>query len=251
MRFDDATEPQSHMASLRLGENTSPDRLPPPSTMVDPGSSPLGSSSQQVLPTSSHTGHHTNVTTSSRVHSARRLSVELERYHKDPLPFINFAPISEDLNHMLAAIVGPPDSPYHGGTFYIRIDTPLEYPFRSPTFTFITRIYHPNISLHGRVCMDILTTHWSPAFTIPSLLLSIFSLLCDPHFEESFIPKVTKENKLEFEATAQRYTQKWAMDERPSDIEVGNAGLSIVWEDYVEDTEGEMERVIRTISESG
>jgi hypothetical protein len=46
------------------------------------------------------------------------------------------------------------------------------------------------------------------------------------------------------------------MDGRPSDIEIMNAGmdagsegLSIVWEDYVEDSGDEMERVVRTISE--
>lgn len=51
-----------------------------------------------------------------------------------------------DLKHLKGTIAGPPDTPYAGGTFIIDIQIPDNYPFKSPTMRFDTKIWHPNVS---------------------------------------------------------------------------------------------------------
>ena len=62
--------------------------------------------------------------------------------------------------------MGPPDSPYSGGVFFLNITFPTDYPFKPPKVQFITKIYHPNINANGSICLDILRDQWSPALTI-------------------------------------------------------------------------------------
>jgi ubiquitin-conjugating enzyme E2 D/E len=62
--------------------------------------------------------------------------------------------------------MGPDDSPYSGGVFFLNINFPTDYPFKPPKVNFVTRIYHPNINQNGAICLDILKDQWSPALTI-------------------------------------------------------------------------------------
>ena len=55
-----------------------------------------------------------------------------------------------------ATIIGPEDSPYKGGLFFLNITFPTDYPFKPPKVSFVTKIYHPNINANGGICLDIL-----------------------------------------------------------------------------------------------
>ncbi|KAJ2128179.1 Ubiquitin-conjugating enzyme E2 2, partial [Coemansia sp. RSA 921] len=115
--------------------------------------------------------------------SAKRIQKELAEISLDPPSNCSAGPKGDNLYEWVSTIVGPSDSPYGGGVFFLDIHFPQEYPFKPPKIIFRTRIYHCNINSQGQICLDILKDNWSPALTISKVLLSICSLLTDanPH----------------------------------------------------------------------
>lgn len=51
----------------------------------------------------------------------------------------------DDFSQLEAVIPGPKGSPYEDGLFKLSIQFGDQYPFRPPTFKFLTPVYHPNI----------------------------------------------------------------------------------------------------------
>nr|XP_044991989.1 ubiquitin-conjugating enzyme E2 D4 isoform X2 [Jaculus jaculus] len=104
--------------------------------------------------------------------------------------------------HWQATIMGPSDSPYQGGVFFLTIHFPTDYPFKPPKVAFTTKIYHPNINSNGSICLDILRSQWSPALTVSKVLLSICSLLCDPNPDDPLVPEIAHTYKADREKYA-------------------------------------------------
>lgn len=118
-----------------------------------------------------------------------RISKELGDIQKDPQAQYSAEPVGDDMFQWKATILGPADSPYAGGKFFLKIAFPIDYPFKPPTIDFTTRIYHPNINSKGNICLDILKAHWSPTSTVSKVLQSICSLLIDPNLDEPYVPE--------------------------------------------------------------
>eukprot|EP00466_Bigelowiella_natans_P015660 jgi/Bigna1/85453/estExt_fgenesh1_pg.C_40120 len=119
----------------------------------------------------------------------------------------------KDLTEWQATILGPADSPYEDGVFFLDLKFPREYPFKPPIIKFKTKIYHCNVDDKGRICIDILKKNWSPVLTIPTILLSLSSLLCDPNPDDPLVPdiaKLLKNNPKKHDATAREWTKKYA-----------------------------------------
>ena len=74
--------------------------------------------------------------------------------------------------------MGPAETPYAGGVFFLDIVFPPDYPFKPPIINFTTKIYHCNVNATGGICIDILKELWSPALTINKVLLSVSFEMC-------------------------------------------------------------------------
>ena len=146
--------------------------------------------------------------------SPRRIARDLKELREDPLGNCSAGPVDENnLFIWKASIIGPEGSPYAGGTFFLNIEFPTDYPFRPPYIRFITKVYHPNINGDGGICLDILKTQWSPALSIGKVLLSISSLLTDANPRDPLVPEIARQyenDRATFDQTAREWTQKYA-----------------------------------------
>ncbi|KAG8133084.1 hypothetical protein E2320_010902 [Naja naja] len=125
---------------------------------------------------------------------------ELNDLARDPPAQCSAGPVGDDMFHWQATIMGPNDSPYQGGVFFLTIHFPTDYPFKPPKVAFTTRIYHPNINSNGSICLDILRSQWSPALTISK---------DDPLVPE--IARIYKTDREKYNRIAREWTQKYAM----------------------------------------
>lgn len=124
--------------------------------------------------------------------------------------------IDGDLTHWRGFVMGPEQTPYEGGKFYIDIHIPPDYPFSPPNMKFETRVWHPNVSSQtGFICLDILKSEWSPAITLRTALLSIQALLSVPNPDDPQDGVVASQylgDPPGFERTAREWTHKHATD---------------------------------------
>ncbi|KAG8964975.1 Ubiquitin-conjugating enzyme E2 11 [Tulasnella sp. 419] len=70
---------------------------------------------------------------------------------------------------------------YEGLAFKISISFPHNYPYTAPVIRFTTPCFHPNVSMAGDICLDILKEKWSAVYSVQTVLVSLQSLLGEPN----------------------------------------------------------------------
>jgi ubiquitin-conjugating enzyme (huntingtin interacting protein 2) len=146
----------------------------------------------------------------------RRIAKEIADIHNDQHSkiVVEVAGNGEDLTHLRGQFFGPPDTPYEGATYHVDIKIPSEYPFRPPIMKFETKIWHPNVSSQtGAICLDTLSSQWSPVLTIKSALISLQSLLSTPEPkdpQDAEVAGMLIRNPAEFEHKAREWAVTFA-----------------------------------------
>ena len=112
----------------------------------------------------------------------RRLIKDLKKIQDEAnFDSISATPDDDSIFKWTALIFGPEGTEWEGGIFKLRMDFTEQYPYKAPTVKFVTTIFHPNVYSDGNICLDILTSNWSPVYDILNILISIQQLLTDPN----------------------------------------------------------------------
>lgn len=102
----------------------------------------------------------------------------------------------------VCTIPGPEHSPYHGFNFDVKVNFPSNYPFRPPVLRFLNKMFHPNISKEGIVCLGMITEEWLPTNTILGVFEEVDKLLKEPNLNNPLHPEsavLYRQNKEEYE----------------------------------------------------
>eukprot|EP00823_Brevimastigomonas_motovehiculus_P004398 TRINITY_DN289_c0_g1_i1.p1 TRINITY_DN289_c0_g1~~TRINITY_DN289_c0_g1_i1.p1 ORF type:complete len:198 (+),score=49.38 TRINITY_DN289_c0_g1_i1:107-700(+) len=149
--------------------------------------------------------------------STKRINKELTDISKSPIAYASAFPAKDNLYIWEVKISGPKDSPFEGGAFKLEMKFPFNYPMKPPEIRFLTRIYHPNVSmkLNGQICEEIISKDWSPTLHVTDVLQRIYSMLSHPNTDsplEVDIGELFTSNYKKFFETARKWTKQYACD---------------------------------------
>ncbi|KAK8821892.1 hypothetical protein WA556_002336 [Blastocystis sp. ATCC 50177/Nand II] len=143
-----------------------------------------------------------------------KVAKELAKMKAENNPDIGIVWESPLKDNFIFFILGPKDTIYEGAYFKIHCHIPDKYPFVPPMMSFMTKVWHPNISsVTGAICLDILKDKWTPAMNMETALLSIQALLTaaeptDP--QDHVVAEEYMNHHEQYEKTAREWVQKYA-----------------------------------------
>jgi len=75
----------------------------------------------------------------------------------------------------------PDEGFWKGGSFLFSFSIPSDYPHTPPKVLCTTKVFHPNIDLEGKVCLNILRDDWKPVLDIGAVINGLFFLFLEPN----------------------------------------------------------------------
>ena len=116
-------------------------------------------------------------------------------------------------------MIGPNDTSFAGGLFYLKIKFPPDYPQKAPEVLFVTPIYHVNVN-HinqmgcplGHICLSTLN-FWNSDYRMREVLTNIFALfyLGNPQSPYGLDRQAEMMNNQDlYERKVRFFTQKYA-----------------------------------------
>ena len=114
----------------------------------------------------------------------RRLAADHAELHTSlPVNYL-FAPTaahSDDLTRVDVLLAGPTHTPFAKGVWKLHLTIPTNYPQSPPNAILGTRIFHPNVSENGQVCVETIKRDWDSKLTLRDVLVTISCLLIQPN----------------------------------------------------------------------
>ncbi|XP_053307453.1 ubiquitin-conjugating enzyme E2 S [Spea bombifrons] len=143
-------------------------------------------------------------------HIIRLVYKEVSTLTSDPPEGIKIFPNEEDITDLQVSIEGPEGTPYAGGVFRMKLILGKDFPSAPPKGYFLTKIFHPNISSNGEICVNVLKKDWKAELGIRHILLTIKCLLIHPNPESALNEEAGRlllENYEEYASRAKLMTE--------------------------------------------
>lgn len=146
-----------------------------------------------------------------------RLMKDIRALCKSPPEGIRLSFTEESLSNITAEVHGPEQTPFEGGVFRVRLVLGPDFPQAPPKAFFLTKIFHPNVSAAGEICVSTLKKDWKPTHGLEHILLVVRCLLIVPNAESALNPEAGRlllDDYAEFSKRARLMTRIHA---RPKD----------------------------------
>ncbi|KAJ3742907.1 ubiquitin-conjugating enzyme/RWD-like protein [Lentinula detonsa] len=134
----------------------------------------------------------------------RRLMRELSELEKSPPEGIRVQTSEDNILDVVGIIEGPEGTPYAGGYFKVKFRFTEEFPAAPPKCTFATKIFHPNVSSSGEICVNTLKKDWKSTYGIGHILVTVKCLLIYPNPESALDEEAGKLLLEDYQAYASR-----------------------------------------------
>ncbi|KAL7422985.1 hypothetical protein Q5752_002283 [Cryptotrichosporon argae] len=129
----------------------------------------------------------------------RLLTREIVTLRTEPPEGVRIVVDEDDLTALEGWVQGPSNTPYEGGYYRVRFDFGPEYPNLPPKCTMMTKIFHPNISKTGEICVDTLKKGWKKEYGVGHVLVTIKCLLIYPNPESALDEEAGKQLLADYE----------------------------------------------------
>eukprot|EP00252_Welwitschia_mirabilis_P012589 TRINITY_DN27753_c0_g1_i1.p1 TRINITY_DN27753_c0_g1~~TRINITY_DN27753_c0_g1_i1.p1 ORF type:complete len:245 (-),score=53.82 TRINITY_DN27753_c0_g1_i1:121-855(-) len=144
----------------------------------------------------------------------KEIAREIKSLDETPPDGIRVVVKEDSFSIIFADIEGPVGTPYEGGVFRMKLLLTPDFPRSPPKGYFMTKIFHPNISNSGEICVNTLKKDWNPNLGLRHILVVVRCLLIEP-FPESALNeragKLLMEDYEEYAKHARLYTSLHAM----------------------------------------
>ena len=151
-----------------------------------------------------------------KLQTMKYVKAEFNALQTDPILSLGCTvglPEPNNILHWKISLVGPQDTPYAGGMFFLTADFPIGYPKIKPEIRFINKIYHLNVrERDGHICISTLN-QWVPETPMVDVISAIFALFYEQNpFSPYSLSMATqyKLNRIEFDRCAREWTKKYA-----------------------------------------
>lgn len=69
--------------------------------------------------------------------------------------------------------IEPDEGMYKGGIFKFKFAVPETFPHEPPKVNCEQKIYHPNIDVEGKICLNILREDWKPVLNLQAIVIGL------------------------------------------------------------------------------
>ena len=163
----------------------------------------------------------------NKLKAMKKIKQEFKELNSDPISNIGVTiglPNEDNIFEWQCSLLGPKDTSYSGGLFFLRVNFPEDYPEKPPEVCFKTPIYHVNINPHkpktngpgveglGHVCISTLNW-WKPTYTMREVLTNIFALFYMGNPDSPYGMERADElryNRAVYEEKIKYFTKKYA-----------------------------------------
>ena len=153
-----------------------------------------------------------------RLEAMKYIKKEFDKLQNDPILSLGCTvglneEYNKDIFHWKITLIGPIDTAYAGGMFFLTADFSEGYPETKPEVRFVNKIYHLNVSPpNGHICISTLN-NWKPKTPMVDVISAIFALFYDQNPKSPYSGEMAREyesNRPEFDRKAKEWTQQYA-----------------------------------------